>query len=274
MNTQKKQAFLFIGLVFLFSWILLWGPLAIFQIQATNLSVGEQPVIWALLMFILNGFMPSILGILLYFKFDGKAKSKERLKSIFKFKHGVWKLHLKSLLLFGMILVLQIILYTVFIGSFDFRVLLSTLPQIIPLIILGPFSEEIGWRGFLQDKLRGTTSLLVVSLIIGIIWALWHLPLFFIPGTTQFENAMPFIPFLMNILVLSVWMGFIGEKAKGSIGVAVFIHWFYTYFLTVFTLGSNQSALASYLSVLPTLVLIVVFLLMDKQKFLLMHRQS
>jgi len=136
MNTQKKQAFLFIGLVLIFSWILLWGQLAIFIIQATNLSAGEQPVIWALIMFVLNGFMPSILGIILYIQFDGKAGAIMRLKSIIRFKNGIWKMHLKSLVLFGVVLILQILLFNLFIGGFDLGVILSTLPQIIPLIIL------------------------------------------------------------------------------------------------------------------------------------------
>jgi len=134
-------------------------------------------------------------------------------------------------------------------------------------------SEEIGWRGFLHDRLKGTTSLLLVSIIIGIVWALWHLPLFFILGTTQYENAMPFIPFFINIIVLSVWMGFSVEKSKGSIGVAVFIHWFYTYFLTVYTLGTNISPLASYLSVIPILILILVMILIDRKRRILIQNE-
>lgn len=272
MYTQKKQAMLFIGMVLVFSWIILWGPLSLFKIQVTNLSFGEQPVIWALFMFILNGFMPSILGIILYLKFDGKTKTFERLKTILSFKNNIWQFHIKSFVLFGVILIMQIVLYILLVGRFEFSIFVSTLPQIIPLFILGPLSEEIGWRGYLHEKLRGTKSLLWVSMIIGIVWALWHLPLFFLPGTTQFENAMPFIPFLINLIVLSIWMGFSVERCNGSIGVAVFVHWFYTYFLTVFTLGSNQSNLASYITLIPTLLLVGIMIFADKRRDLLIKK--
>lgn len=49
----------------------------------------------------------------------------------------------------------------------------------------GPLPEELGWRGFALDRLQRRTTALRASLILGTLWALWHLPLFYMPGTYQ-----------------------------------------------------------------------------------------
>lgn len=49
-------------------------------------------------------------------------------------------------------------------------------------LIRGPLGEEVGWRGYLQNELNKRFPLLKASLIVGVIWSLWHLPLWFISG--------------------------------------------------------------------------------------------
>jgi membrane protease YdiL (CAAX protease family) len=50
---------------------------------------------------------------------------------------------------------------------------------------LFPFIEELGWRGYVLDRLQEKYSALVSSLILGTVWSLWHLPTFFIRGSYQ-----------------------------------------------------------------------------------------
>jgi len=45
--------------------------------------------------------------------------------------------------------------------------------------------EEPGWREYAQEGLQRRMSVLAASLVVGVFWALWHVPLFFIPGTYQ-----------------------------------------------------------------------------------------
>jgi len=262
----RKQGMQFIAVVLLISWLFLWGPLAFFQIPVANLSDGTNPVVWAMILFVLNGFVPSILGILMYAKFDGKKKLAICLKSIVPWKHGVWKTILNTFALFIILCLTQILLYVLFIGDFSWPVLYTTLPQLLPLLILGPLSEEIGWRGFLHEKLKTSMPLYLTSLVIGIVWALWHLPLFFIPGTTQHDQGISFLPFLVNLCFLSIIMGYFVEKAKGNIGVGVSIHWFYTYFLTVYTLGSVASLFSSIVSILPLFLLTLIIVIWDLKR--------
>ncbi|TDD83818.1 CPBP family intramembrane metalloprotease, partial [Actinomadura darangshiensis] len=56
---------------------------------------------------------------------------------------------------------------------------------LVGLLIGGPLSEEPGWRGTAYPRMRATLGRFQVSLILGAIWAVWHLPLFFIDDTVQ-----------------------------------------------------------------------------------------
>lgn len=58
------------------------------------------------------------------------------------------------------------------------------------LLISGPLSEEAGWRGTAYPRLRATTGRFQVGLLLGVIWAVWHMPLFFIDGTPQHELGL------------------------------------------------------------------------------------
>jgi membrane protease YdiL (CAAX protease family) len=71
----------------------------------------------------------------------------------------------------------------------------------LPLFIIGGGFEEIGWRGFLQPKLEKVTGYLASVLIVGVIWSIWHLPLWLISGTVQ--SALPFTAYTFLAIILS-----------------------------------------------------------------------
>ena len=89
-------------------------------------------------------------------------------------------------------------------------------------LIYNGIGEELGWRGFAQPKLQKMLGSLSGSIILGVIWALWHLPLFFIPGSFQYGDSI-----LAYILLLTSWsiiMAALGNKTKNSIIVAIIFH--------------------------------------------------
>ena len=71
------------------------------------------------------------------------------------------------------------------------RLFLAQLGSFLPLLIIGPLSEEIGWRGYALERLQTRWNALTSSLIVGLVWALWHLPLFMMVGTSQYEFGRP-----------------------------------------------------------------------------------
>ena len=64
---------------------------------------------------------------------------------------------------------------------------LSIIPFALGIFFIGPFPEELGWRGYVLDRLQIKWNALASSLILGVVWALWHLPLFFIKDTYQYQ---------------------------------------------------------------------------------------
>ena len=89
-------------------------------------------------------------------------------------------------------------------------------------LIYNGIGEELGWRGFAQPRLQKILGSLGGSIILGVFWALWHLPLFFIPGSFQYNDSI-----LAYILLLTSWsiiIAALANKTKHSIIVAIIFH--------------------------------------------------
>jgi membrane protease YdiL (CAAX protease family) len=82
------------------------------------------------------------------------------------------------------------------------------LPAFLPIIFIvnifagGPLAEDIGWRGYILPKMREGMTALHASLIIGVIWAFWHLPYFIFPA---WRSAVGSIPFFWFALLTTSW---------------------------------------------------------------------
>lgn len=118
------------------------------------------------------------------------------------------------------------------------------------MLIGGALAEELGWRGYALDRLVIRWSPLVASLLLGAIWALWHVPLFFVRGTAQGEMGVlssGFGLFCLTIIAQSILFTWIYQHTGRSILAAVALHFMIDFSLTLFTgLGHAQapSALA------------------------------
>jgi membrane protease YdiL (CAAX protease family) len=82
--------------------------------------------------------------------------------------------------------------------------------------------EEIGWRGFALPRLAARFGLARASLVLGLIWECWHLPLFFVPGLNQYGQSFPL--FALGGIALSVAIAWLYAHTGGSIGMAMLMH--------------------------------------------------
>jgi uncharacterized protein len=85
-------------------------------------------------------------------------------------------------------------------------------------LIVGPLSEEPGWRGYLLPRLRVHLTPLKVGLFFGPLWAIWHIPLFLIRGTYQYQQGIWTVGgamFLISTMGLTVAVSFAFEKLGG-----------------------------------------------------------
>jgi len=87
------------------------------------------------------------------------------------------------------------------------------------VVVLG---EEPGWRGFALPRFIERLGPNVGTVILGIAWALWHLPLFVVLGTPQYGT--PFMPFLVELTAWSMVITFVMMHARGSAVAAMLFH--------------------------------------------------
>ena len=76
-------------------------------------------------------------------------------------------------------------------------------------ILLAAVIEEVGWRGYGEDSVASYFSWFTESVIFGFVWALWHLPLFWIKGTYHYGLRELGILYVLNFLIGVVPLGFL-----------------------------------------------------------------
>jgi uncharacterized protein len=110
------------------------------------------------------------------------------------------------------------------------RPLYTVIPMFIFLVIAAGIGEEFGWRGFLLPRLQTRHNALVSSLIVGAAWAIWHIPLFFIEGTNQYElqSQGGLLPAILGystlVIASSIQFTWVFNNTNGSVLLAAVLH--------------------------------------------------
>ena len=98
------------------------------------------------------------------------------------------------------------------------------------LFLGGPLGEELGWRGFALPRLQATRSAFSASVLLGAIWGVWHIPLYFVSGTGQQETAASagaafaigaFVVWTIGLSILFTWLF---NQTRGSLIVVMLFH--------------------------------------------------
>jgi membrane protease YdiL (CAAX protease family) len=98
----------------------------------------------------------------------------------------------------------------------------ALVPTFFIILLLNAVPEEYGWRGFALGPMLNRSSALVASLVLGLLWGLWHLPLHFIEGTVQ--SAMPVYQFVIQQMVLAVLYTWLFNNTRGAVSIAILFH--------------------------------------------------
>ena len=165
---------------------------------------------------VLGGICPATVAIITVFTSKSDALKKDFKRKIFNF----WKLKplyiFAAVLLFSAIVAGSILLSTAFGESLeqfsftkDFSFTGVGVMSAFATIFLAAVLEEVGWRGYGEDSIAQYCSWFKESIIFGIVWALWHLPLFWIPGTYHYEIREMNVLYMLNLLISVAPMGFI-----------------------------------------------------------------
>ncbi len=138
-------------------------------------------------------------------------------------------------LLMPAVMVMAILVSAVFGGSLD-QLALSANFHIMdgsPLVsliipILAPALEELGWSGYGIDSLKSRGTLFRATAIFGVLWALWHLPLFFVKGYYHHslweENVVYAVNFFVSVIPLTFLTNWLYYRNNRSIPSAIVFH--------------------------------------------------
>jgi membrane protease YdiL (CAAX protease family) len=95
---------------------------------------------------------------------------------------------------------------------------------LVSMVISGPLSEEPGWRGTAYPRMRASLGRFQVGLVLGVIWAVWHLPLFFIDGTVQNDLGLTTpsgVLFAVSCIPMAMLTAYAYERAGVVASMAV-----------------------------------------------------
>lgn len=94
--------------------------------------------------------------------------------------------------------------------------------HILWLLTTGPLEEEFGWRGFLLPKFLGKYSFIKANIVLGAIWAFWHLPIMY--GKWIAEPVSIFY-FFIGVVCFAFIIGIIYLISKGNLLLCILSHW-------------------------------------------------
>lgn len=92
----------------------------------------------------------------------------------------------------------------------------------LSLLVGGQAGEEIGWRGYALPRLAERFGLGGASLLLGVVWAAWHLPLFFVPAADTFGQSFPL--YLLQVTAFSVAAAWLWANTRGSLLPVMLLH--------------------------------------------------
>lgn len=222
---DNKKTYIFLLMTIIWSWTFWFIGLYLLKDEINQESIGK------FLIFFFSGvYGPSISAIVTTFIFDGIEGVLNLLKKLF-----IWNVPLKNylyiIILPTIFVIIGIGLYNIFIGdigSFDLMAFVSIPAVLWAGIYAGPLGEELGWRGFLLSELKKEQSNLKSAIIIGIIWFIWHIPLWWAPfGTLVSGESISFLPiitYFLMLICLSIIITWLVINSKGSVFIALLFH--------------------------------------------------
>ena len=93
---------------------------------------------------------------------------------------------------------------------------------LLVLALTDGLAEELAWRGFALPRLLTRYNALVASLVLGVLWGLWHLPLVWTEGATMYQEPVWLL--LIDLTAKSVLFTWVFLHTRGSVLLAVLLH--------------------------------------------------
>ncbi|NWG17975.1 MAG: CPBP family intramembrane metalloprotease [Chloroflexi bacterium] len=189
----------------------------------TDLEVG--------VVLVLGGFGPAIAGILMVYGTGDEALIRDYWRRVFDLRRIQPRWFVPIFLLYPVTVLLSFLISGLAMDISPLTGLLRNpgllVTTLIFIFIFGPFSEELGWRDYALDWLQARFTAFVSSIILGVIWWAWHLPLLFVTGS--FLNVTGNDPvflagYLGTVVIYSVLFTWVYNNNRRSVLAIILLH--------------------------------------------------
>jgi len=238
---------------FILAYGIAWIPLAFGLVTGKYFLIG------------ISFFSPAIAAIIMTAANEGKTGIRELISKLFLWRAN-FKWYLIALLAPIALELLAILTHTLFgdtTPSLHFIDWIQMLPSQFPglvllllFLVLLSSGEELGWRGYAMPRLQARYGSVWASLILGLLWGLWHLPTFWIPGSSQYGVPVP--GYILATIGFTFVYTCIYNGTKGSVLLACLYHAASNLTLTYGNAIFPKIISNLYLSLLPLAILVIV----------------
>lgn len=229
---RPRIPYRFFAVTFIWSW-LVWLPLVLagFGIIPLSREFMEQVSLPAI---IVAAFGPAVGAFYCLRTLDGKGAILRYLRGILDLRLG-WEAWIIPVIVVGGVTSAAWRLPEIFGAPHVSNNFPFLLHSPVFLLIIGLFAgsqEELGWRGYILDPLEQRLGPWLGNLVLGVVWALWHLPLFFIPGNSQVY--MPFAGFVLLTVGYSWFLSWVRAVSGKRLFSGIYAHGLFNVFGTIF----------------------------------------
>lgn len=253
---EKKPILPYIFLAFLIAWC---SEALLFLGERLGILVGSAGVVIATIVIGFGAGLAPLYAIYILLKKHGEIRGiKDFCRRIFKTDNL-----LKTIIITVLFCLSQLIPNIIcndYLGDPWYLFILY-----IPMMIVGGGLEEVGWRGFLQPALEEKFPFLFATLISGVLWAVWHIPLWFIQNASQ--SSFNFISFLCYCIMGAFVLAALYKVTK-SVAACIFFHAWVNVLGGMFTSDILENPIDVKLIIIYLVMIvasIIVFLVADKK---------
>ena len=263
MKTSKpKFPWLYLILAYGLAWIF-WIPVVL-----TRQDYQKSPLLLALVL--IGTFGPGIAGVILVYRQFDKDGRRDYWHRVFDFRRISFKWYALILLLFPAMHLVSIAVNSWMGGAppeFTFIkeaiAMPIGMPVVLLLYLLQASLEELGWRGYMLDRLQAFWKPLTASLVLGIFHAFWHLPMFWVVGTNQSRwlNIPDFTLFIAFVLASSIYTTWCYNENSRSILAAALLHTMGNLSLDTFMLSGGGENIFNVVFILGSVIVAITWML-------------
>ena len=222
LNPTVSERRLGIAAYFLLTYLVSW-TLWVVAISIAGTSGSPDSGIISGPVFLLGVFAPALLAIAFAARAGGRPAVRLLVAQIFRSSVGVrWYVFAAGYMV--SIKLTAAVLYRLAGGAWP-----GFGPEPLSIMALATListpvqaGEEIGWRGYALPRLAERFGFGTASVVVGALWACWHLPIFFIPGADKYGQS--FALYVLSVVAISVAMGWLYWRTGGSLFLTMLMH--------------------------------------------------